>query len=315
MIRGFAALTVAFFFVPFVSGEVVSIGEQVEVDSETMSLGDIAQILPANPQIAGVPIGYAPYPGHYRWITKPDIENYLHKWGLDQQVEIRMDKRVLVTRDSQQVEPEMIEEKVRQFLDSLNPGFQITVQKIQIPGEFFLPVGPLDISIDSPASSVSRLSGLSLKLDFLSMGKRVKSQWVRVDAVAEAPVVIIKRSVPYGHVLRPSDVEIEVRQFDRLEGMFTAENEVIGSVAKRSLLEGEILTQRDLKEAMLVSRGDVVTLLVRGPAFLVSALGRARDSGSRGDAVVIENLDSKQLVHATVVGDKTVEVVMAGGVR
>jgi flagella basal body P-ring formation protein FlgA len=315
MIRGCAALTVALFLIPLVSGEVVSIGERVEVDTETMSLGDIAQILPANPQIAGVPIGYAPYPGHYRWITRPDIENYLHKWGLDQQVEIRMDERVLVTRDSQQVEPELIEQKVCQFLDSLNPRFRITVQSIQIPNDFFLPVGPIEISIDSPASSVSRLSGLSLKLDFLSMGKRVKSQWVRVDAVAEAPVVIVKRPVSYGQALRPSDVEVEVRQFDRLEGMFTAKNDVIGSVAKRSLLEGEILTQRDLKEAMLVSRGDVVTLLVRGPAFQVSALGRARDSGCRGDAVVIENLDSKQLVHATVVGNKTVEVVMAGGAR
>ena len=314
MTRGFAALTIAIFLVSFASGEVVSISDRAEVNSDLISLGDIAQIRPANSQIAGVPIGYAPYPGHYRWITKPDIEHYLHKCGLDQKVEIRMDERVLVTRESQQVNPEIIEGKVRQFLDSLNPAYRISIQQIQVPRELFLPNGPIEISIDSPAS-VTRLSGLSLKIDFYSQGERVKSQWVHVDAVAEAPVVVAKKAVPYGQALRFSDLEIEVRQFDRLEGMFTTKTEVIGSVAKRSLQEGEILTQKDLKEAVLVSRGDVVTLLVRGPAFLVSALGRARDSGSRGDAVVIENLDSKQLVHATVVGDKTVEVVVAGGVR
>ena len=90
---------------------------------------------------------------------------------------------------------------------------------------------------------------------------------------------------------------------------------VVGGIPKRSLQQGEMLTRKDLREAMLVKRGDVVTLLARGPAFSVSALGRARDSGCRGDAVVVENLDSKQLVHATVVGTKTVEVVVAGGVR
>jgi len=314
MIRGFAAFLLAMFFVPFARGEVVCIGERVEVNSDQISLGDIAQILPANSQIAGVSIGYAPYPGHYRWITKPDIQNYLHKWGLDQKVEIQMDERVLVTRESQQIEPEMIEGKVRQFLDSLNSEYRISIRQIQIPSDLFLPNGPVEISIDSPAS-VTRLDGLSLKLDFSSEGERLKSQWVRVNAVAEAPVVIAKRDVPYGQPLRPSDLEIEVRQFDRLEGFFTTKSDVIGSVAKRSLQEGEVLTQKDVKEAVMVNRGDVVTLLARGPAFVVSALGRSRDSGSRGDAVVIENLDSRQLVHATVVGNKTVEVVVAGGER
>lgn len=314
MIRGFALLTLALLLVPFAAGEVIRVGERVEVNSEEMSLGDIAQILPANPQIADVPIGYAPYPGHYRWITQPDIEGYLHKWGLDQGVEIQMNERVLITRESQQIEPEMIEEKVHRFLSSLDPKFRISIQQIQLPEDLFLPKGPLEVSIDSPAS-ITRLNRLSLKLDFYSKGERVKSQWVRVSAVAEAPVVVLKNDVSYGQPLRNSDLEIEVRQFDRLEGVFTTPSDVIGSVAKRSLREGEVLAQKDLKEAVLVNRGDVVTLLARGNAFVVSALGRSRDSGGRGDAVVIENLDSKQLVHATVVGNKTVEVVVAGGAR
>jgi flagella basal body P-ring formation protein FlgA len=86
-------------------------------------------------------------------------------------------------------------------------------------------------------------------------------------------------------------------------------------VSKRALREGEVVTRNDLKEAALVKRGDVVTLLARGSGFTVSALGEARDGGSKGDAVLVENLDSKQLVHATVIGHKTVEVVVAGGVR
>jgi len=189
-----------------------------------------------------------------------------------------------------------------------------SIQQLQIPDDLFLPTGAVELSIDAP-SSVTRLNGLSLKLDFYSEGERLKSQWVRVNAVAEAPVVVVKQDVPYGQTLRQSDMEVEVRQFDRLDNYFTTESDVIGSVAKRSLKEGEILTRKDLKEAVLVNRGDVVTLLARGPSFVVSALGKSRDSGGRGDSVMIENLDSRQLVHATVVGNKTVEVVVAGGAK
>ncbi len=314
MIRGFTGLTIAVLLFSLVRSEVISIGERVEVNSDQLRLGDIAQIRPADAETAKVPIGYAPYPGHYRWITRSDIENYLHKWGLDQKVEIQMNERVLITRQSQQVDRTRIEEKVQEFLSSLNPELKISVRQIQIPEDLFLPVGPVELSIDPPAS-VARLSGLSLKVDFYLGGDRLKSQWIRLDAVAEAPVVVLKREVLYGQALRRSDLGVEVRQFDRLEGVFTNLDDVVGSVAKRSLPEGEVVTKKDLKEAVLVNRGDVVTLLARGSAFVVNTLGRSRDSGSKGDTVVIENLDSKQLVHATVIGSKTVEVLIAGGTR
>jgi len=314
MIRKLTGLTFVFWFVFSVRGEVVRIGERVEVEAELLSLGDIAQILPANPEIAGISIGYAPYPGHYRWLTKPDIQNYLHRWGLDQKVELQMSERVLITRDSQQIQAGVIEQKVLDFLRSLNPAFEFSIEQIQMPENLYLPVGSIEMSIDPPPS-VTRLDGMSLKLDFFSEGERLRSQWVRVDAVAKAQVVVLNKDVSYGEPLRRADLKIEPRHFDRLEGVFTSLDDVVDCVAKRSLTEGEILTQRDLKEAVLVQRGDVVTLLVRGPAFVVSALGRSRDSGARGDAVVIENLDSKQLVHATVVGQKMVQVVVAGGVR
>lgn len=314
MIRGFAALVFAAFFVSSAVGEVIRIAERIEVSSERMSLGDIARILPANAELANVPIGYAPYPGHYRWITKPDIKRYLYKWGLDQGVEIQMDDRILITRESQQVQPDVIEEEVLKFLSAINPGVRISIQKIQIPQDLFLPTGSFQLSIDAPPS-IDRLSGLSLKLNFYSDGEHLKSRWVRVKAVAEAPIVVVNKDVPYGQPLKPSDLEIEDRQSDRLGGFFTNRVDVIGSVAKRSLREGEVVTKKDLREAVLVKRGDVVTLLARGPAFVVSALGRSRDSGSRGDAVVIENLESKELVHATVVGNKTVEVIVAGGAQ
>ena len=170
MIRVYLAVISALLAVPSVSAQLVRIEERVEVESERMSLGDIAEIVPANEQLAGVPLGYSPYPGHYRWISKPDIEGYLHKWGLDRNVVIQMKDRVLVTRESEQVEAGRIEERVRNFLSSAHPEASIKIHQIQIPEDVFVPKGEVELRVDPP-KSVDRLHGLSLKVDFYSGGK------------------------------------------------------------------------------------------------------------------------------------------------
>ena len=51
-----------------------------------------------------------------------------------------------------------------------------------------------------------------------------------------------------------------------------------------------------------------MTLIVRSKTFRISTIARARDKGSNGDSITVENLGSKQLVLATVIGNRTVEV-------
>ena len=71
---------------------------------------------------------------------------------------------------------------------------------------------------------------------------------------------------------------------------------------------GEIVRQQDLKRPILVKRGDHVTVIARGNSFIVSTLGRARDGGSMGDSVQIENLQSKQTLRGIIVGERKVQV-------
>ena len=46
--------------------QVIEVEDRVEVSGDTLVLGDIAQIGNRFAILSEIPIGYAPYPGHYR---------------------------------------------------------------------------------------------------------------------------------------------------------------------------------------------------------------------------------------------------------
>jgi flagella basal body P-ring formation protein FlgA len=314
MLRALVFLVVGILLNPALAGQIVRIADRVEVKSERIVLKDIAQIEPALPELTKIPLGYAPYPGHHRWMTKSDVEHYLHKWGVREGVEIRMSEKVLITRQSQPVEAEKIVRKVEQFLVSAHPGMKISIRGVTLPDAFFLPRGRVDIRVDAP-SSVRRLKGLNLKLDFYVDSQRYKSQWVKINAVAEGPVLVLQRDIPFGQPLKNSDLAKQVRQFEKIEDFVLSPEGAVGRISKRPLSRGEILRRTDLRLPTLVKRGEVVTLMARGGSFVVSTLARARDSGSRGDTILVENLDSKEIVNARITASRTVEALVPGDLR
>jgi flagella basal body P-ring formation protein FlgA len=274
-----------------------------------MVLGDIARIEPSSSRLAGIPIGYAPYPGNYRWLEKADVENYLRKWGLSETARVEMSDRVLIVRESQFVDSDRISRSIQEYLSTVHPEFEFQIQQILVPQDVVLPEGNVEIEVQGPRT-LTRINGLSLKVDFLVDGKRHKSQWVQLEAKAIGDVVVLNHDVRYGQPIRREDLRIERRELNRLEGLVHHPEDAVGNVPKTALREGDELLSRNLKEPMLVRRGDVVSLLAKGSRFVVKTLAKAKDSGTRGELIMVENVDSKQLVQAMIVGPKTVSVLL-----
>lgn len=294
---------------------VVSIPSRVEVEGDSMVLADIARISPPVADLARVPLGYTPYAGHYRYLQRSEIENSLRRWGVEvERITLEMEERVLVTRQSQVVGREEIQAAVEAYLAESRPDLEFSIRGLEIPADVVLPEGQVEVQV-AEAGRLSRLEGASLKVDFLVNGRLEKSQWVRLSASARQPVLVLLRDIPFGEPVSRTDVRVEERDLERLEDYLTSPQELAGGVAKRPLRSGELVRSRDLRPATPVRRGEIVTLVARGKSFLVKTLGRARISGAQGDLIPVENLDSKQVVHATVVGEKTVEIHLDEGMQ
>ncbi|HLV02535.1 MAG TPA: flagellar basal body P-ring formation chaperone FlgA, partial [Acidobacteriota bacterium] len=138
--------------------------------------------------------------------------------------------------------------------------------------------------------------------------KRVKSQWVRIRATAEGPVVIAARDLAYGEKLSSSDVDVTERELTDLEGFVFDAEAVIGMSARRSLRAGELITTDDVKRPTMVKRGEVVRVIARGKRFAVATLAKARAAGQQGDFILLENLDSKEVVRGRVIDQNLVQI-------
>jgi flagellar basal body P-ring formation protein FlgA len=286
---------------------VVQLPERVEVVADRVCLGDLNGRLSA--ELRAVPLGYAPYPGHYRWVARDEVLSALRRAGFAD-VTLRMPDRLLLTRASQKLEEAPVREAIEGHLAALFPELRITILDCEMPQEVFLPAGSVRVEVDG-ASPPTTLDGISLKLNMLVDGRHERSQWARVRAKAEGRVVVLARDLGFDEALRRGDLVLEIREIQRPDGFFTDLESVEGAVARRALRKGTVLTPRDVKEPVLVRRGDVVTLIAKGASFRLSTSARARDSGGRGDSVVVENLDSRQLIAGTVVGPRTVEILVS----
>jgi flagella basal body P-ring formation protein FlgA len=201
----------------------------------------------------------------------------------------------------------LIREEVEEYFRNSYPEFELKVQDLVLPQVIILPKGNLRIEVATDQRPAN-LDGTSLKIDFHVDSVRQKSQWVRIRATARGRVPVLTKDKRYGELISKSDLDYEYRDFHRIDGFILDPVKITGSVAKRNLRAGDLVYDRDIEQPLLVERGEVVTLVARSKTVRISTLAKARDAGAKGDLIEVENLSSRQLVTATVVGSKTVEV-------
>lgn len=130
-------------------------------------------------------------------------------------------------------------------------------------------------------------------------------------------VVMITRALPRQAVIRSGDVKLErgVKLDSKGGAPFTRLEDVIGLETTQVLAAGQYLDSDDVRQPVVVRRGDVVTVYVRSAGLVVRTTGRSREEGSHGDLISIESLTNRQTYFARVTGIQEVEVFAhaAGG--
>jgi flagella basal body P-ring formation protein FlgA len=84
--------------------------------------------------------------------------------------------------------------------------------------------------------------------------------------------------------------------------------ELIGKVAKRTLLPGRFVPLASVRDAYLVEQGASVQVVFMANGLTISAAAITLEPGSPGDTVKVRNLDSGAVFPATVMADGTVRV-------
>ena len=86
--------------------------------------------------------------------------------------------------------------------------------------------------------------------------------------------------------------------------------QLVGKVARKTLLPGQPILVTAVNEPNLVQRGVPVALVYNTGALVITAKGVAMEPGHSGDFIKVRNIDSGIIVSGTLLADGTIQVGM-----
>lgn len=129
--------------------------------------------------------------------------------------------------------------------------------------------------------------------------------------VHAAQLVPVPRAVIYpGDLI--SNEALEDRELQFANGVnrlwHTSRSELVGKIARRTLLPGQAIPITAVKAPDLVLAGKQVVLVFASGHLTISGRGIAMQAGARGSSISVQNLDSNSVVRGIVSADGTVWV-------
>ncbi len=116
-------------------------------------------------------------------------------------------------------------------------------------------------------------------------------------------VIVTTRDVGRGEVLSEADLGYQmVNATSAFPGIVTSMADVEGKEARRVLRAGEAIRKDDVRNPIVVTRGQTVTMTFAVPGITLTAIGKAITEGGIGDTVTVQNPVSFRQVSAVVTG-------------
>ena len=122
-------------------------------------------------------------------------------------------------------------------------------------------------------------------------------------------IVVAADPITRGAQIRASQLMLGRVDTSRgLDEYFTRIDQVAGQRAKRTIAPQQPIMLRDLEPALLVNRGDRVTLEANRAGVQIRVAALALEDGRKGDQIRVQNLESKREVYAEVIDQGRVEI-------
>lgn len=132
-----------------------------------------------------------------------------------------------------------------------------------------------------------------------------------VAAAQSAETAVVPKQVIYpGETIAANQIDVVTVTNPNIAGGYARiAEEVVGRVAKRTLLPGRTIPVNGLREAFAIKRGANVRLTFSIGNMVISASGTPLTDAMVGDLIKVRNTDSGSIVSGTVMADGTVQVM------
>jgi flagella basal body P-ring formation protein FlgA len=296
------------------------------VDSATINdtaiyLRDIAVISSDSPDISKrlseTFAGESAPPGYSRFINTADLVLYrLQSTGIV--LNVSENKRITVKTVG-------IVKKIGDYTDKINDylsqhidwkqgEWQVVIENSE---ETFKCLDlPMDVSIEATsvkktiAQTMFPRGHISLQCIVKQRGRTVHVPVICLIKIS-APIVVAKHVISRGKVIDSNDIEL--KKVDLPAGfspdLYLQIKDLIGQKSVSTINQGTILFNKLLSPVPIISKGDQLAICVAQGNVRISVLAIARENGSIGQKIWVENETTHKIVHV-VVKNKNTAVVL-----
>jgi flagellar basal body P-ring formation protein FlgA len=128
-------------------------------------------------------------------------------------------------------------------------------------------------------------------------------------AIATAPAIVATRRLAIGDVVKPDDVRLMQLRAERVRpGTAQRQEDVVGMQLRRPIGTDLPFMSADLMIPHIITKNEVVLMVVEGPGLSLTTQGRALEAASRGGRLSVMNLTSRTVVEAEAIGPGRVQV-------
>ena len=275
------------------------------ISDNTIKLGDLFDNLPHNAEYV---IGPAPQPGKDMTLNARTLYRIASALDLSWRPSSTTDQ-IIVRREATVVPYELIESKLRNNLKNQGVSGRYNINLSTKKPAIVLPFD-MDENVEISSLSYDRNKDY-FKATLVAPSVDNPVQRIKVSGIIDrlVTVPILSKNLRNGDVIGDGDIEmIEISQNDLQHNMITSKEKMLGMTPRRIAYAGKFVQDGTLIKPQLVQRGESVNITFTEGSLVLSAKGKALQSGAKGDIVRVTNANSSRTVDAIVSGSHQVIV-------
>lgn len=294
----------------------INVSSKALVAGDTISLGDIAEISGAKPELANkissVAIARSPLPGASKSIKGDYIKVRLKQSGFDlESIGVSAPESLEVKRDFMELPEEEIKSAIGSFIQARRPGeeYEFKIKGISLQPIGPLPKGRLTYNVVFSNRNEDFAGAANIAVDLFIDERPYRRIFARANVSPLADLVVASKPLRPNQLIGEGDVSIQHREISSVAAqIMTKKEQVVGKRAKSAVGPGEMILMDMIETPPIIKRGDVVTLKAESPLISATTMGKAAENGRKGDFIKVINMSSNRQVSGRVVDSKTVMV-------
>jgi flagella basal body P-ring formation protein FlgA len=299
---------------PTLAGTSIALRAEATVPGPQVTLGEIADIAAdtdAAARLAVVVVAASPLPGKTHTVTRTQILAHLRRPGVAEAVVLTGAQSVAVTRSAIIVSGDDLAAAGRDALAALAPE-EVTPEVVcsRRPADIEAPEGAVEVRAEVGPGTLGGTRTVTVAV--LVDGKPYRTALVTYSVKLWAEVVVAKQFVPRHAGLDPAAFAVERRDIALIAGHpLRSLDELANLRATRAIPINAVVTEAQVEEPPVISRGDLVAVIVRSGAITVTTQAVALADARMGEAIRLRHPESKQEFEATAAGAKQAEIIFA----